>query len=77
MRRAWIEQARWWMLSTQRIPGLAGLYRRISLVAMWIAGRRLLQVRGVTAVYSRHTHPRSLAFVPGHSDIDLTVVLDD
>jgi hypothetical protein len=31
----------------------------------------------VVAVYSRHTHPREASFVPGHSDLDATVVLAD
>jgi hypothetical protein len=40
-------------------------------------GRLLMKLPGVEAVYVRHTHPRSPSFVPGHSDLDLTVVLSD
>ena len=36
-----------------------------------------MKLPGVEAVYLRHTHPRSSSFVPGHSDLDLTVVLSD
>jgi hypothetical protein len=37
----------------------------------------LIRLPGVEAVYVRHTHPASPSFVPGHSDLDLTVVLSD
>jgi len=36
-----------------------------------------MRLSGVMAVYVRHTHPRSPSFVPGHSDLDLTVILSD
>jgi len=32
---------------------------------------------GVEAVYVRHTQPNSPLFIPGHSDLDLTVVISD
>ena len=42
-----------------------------------MAGRRLINVTGVAAVFSRHTHPNSATFVPGQSDVDFTVILED
>jgi hypothetical protein len=72
-----IEKIRWWMLRTQRSPLLAALYRSVSRFVMWRAGHRLAALPGVAAVFSRHTHPRLPTFVPGHSDLDLTIVLED
>jgi hypothetical protein len=65
------------MLRSQGIRPVASLYKEISQIIMRIAGRKLASVKGVAAVFSRHTHPRSPAFVPGHSDLDLTVILED
>ena len=58
-----------------RLPGL--LLRWICRAGTWNVGRLLMKLSGVEAVYVRHTHPRSPSFVPGHSDLDLTVVLSD
>jgi hypothetical protein len=77
MKRSTIEKFRWWMLRSQRIPLVADIYRSISQFVMWRVGRRVGAVPGVAAIYSRHTHPRSRTFVAGHSDLDLTVVLED
>lgn len=77
MNKERIEQIRWWMLKSQRSRPVASVYKEISEIIMRIAVRRLARVKGIAAVYSRHTHPRSPAFVPGHSDLDLTVILED
>jgi hypothetical protein len=77
MNKERIERIRWWMLRSQRSRSVASVYKEISQIIMHIAGRRLARVKGVAAVYSRHTHPRSPTFVPGHSDLDLTVILED
>jgi len=42
-----------------------------------MVGRQLAGMPGVEAVYARHSHPRSVTFAPGQSDLDLTLVLDD
>ena len=42
-----------------------------------MVGRQLASLPGVAAVYVCHSHPRSVTFAPGQSDLDLTVVLDD
>jgi len=42
-----------------------------------VVGRQLASIPGVEAVYARHSHPRSVTFAPGQSDLDLTLVLDD
>src|SRR5690242_17467166 len=77
MKSSTIEQLRWWMLLSQRIPLTAAVYRWISRFIMWRTGRQLGAIPGVAAVYSRHTHPGSRTFIAGHSDLDLTVVLEN
>jgi hypothetical protein len=71
------EKLRWWLIQSQRVFIVAVFFRFISRLVLWMACRRLLKIRGVTAVYARHTHPASSTFITGQSDVDLTVILDD
>ncbi len=54
-------------------------FKKISLLwckfGAWRVSRLLLKILDVEAVYSRHTHPGCPSFVPGHSDLDITIVL--
>jgi hypothetical protein len=72
--RIWLQ---WAVIRAQsyRLPGL--MLRWVCRVGTWRVGQRLVAISGVEAVYARHTHPKSPSFVPGHSDLDLTVVLSD
>src|SRR5208282_3607731 len=72
--RRWIRSG---IIRSSRLPWLRVLYRKACLLGTWVVGRRLAIMRGVEAVYARHSHPRSATFAPGQSDLDLTVVLDD
>lgn len=67
----------WAVVRAQRywLPGL--VLRWVCRFGAWRVGQLLMKLPGVEAVYLRHTHPRSSSFVPGHSDLDLTVVLSD
>lgn len=72
--RTWLQ---WTIVRAQahRLPGR--VLRWVCRVGAARAGQLLMAIPGVEAVYVRHTHPRSPAFVPGHSDLDLTVVLSE
>src|ERR1700688_3941175 len=65
------------IIYSSRIPWIRTLYRKACQLATWMVGRQLASLPGVEAVYVRHSHPRSVTFAPGQSDLDLTLVLDD
>jgi len=65
------------IIRSSRLPWMRTLYRKTCEVCTWEVGRQLASLPGVEAVYSRHSHPRSITFAPGQSDLDLTLVLDD
>ncbi|MBI2903003.1 MAG: hypothetical protein HYY12_05380 [Candidatus Methylomirabilis oxyfera] len=56
---------------------LGTLYRKACHLGTWAVGRKLARMPGVQGVYAAHSHPSSTSFVPGHSDLDLTLVFDD
>ena len=72
--RIWLQ---WAVIRAQPYPVLGTLLRLACRLGTWQVGRRLSKLRGVRAVYIRHTHPGAPAFLPGHSDLDLTVILSD
>lgn len=73
----WRRRFRSVVVSSSRIPGIATLLRKTCQIITWEVGRELAGIPGVEAVYTRHSHPRFSTFVPGQSDLDLTIVLDD
>src|SRR5260370_6930843 len=75
--RGWRRWIRSGIIRSSRVPWLRTLYRKACQLGTWIVGRQLARLPGVEAVYVRHSHPRSVTFAPGQSDLDLTVVLDD
>src|SRR6266481_10004955 len=75
--RGWRRWIRSGIISSSRVPWLRTLYRKACQLGTWVVGRQLASLQGVEAVYVRHSHPRSVTFAPGQSDLDLTVVLDD
>ncbi len=77
MRRSWRRSARWGVIRTSQLPVLGTLYRKACHLGTWAVGRTLVRMPGVEAVYAAHSHPSSPSFVPGHSDLDLTLVFDD
>ena len=72
--RRWIRSG---IIRSSRIPWIRTLYRKACQLGTWVVGRQLASLPGVEAVYARHSHPRSLTFAPGQSDLDLTLVFDD
>src|SRR5260370_31695453 len=73
--RGWGGWIRAGIIRSSRVPWLRTLYRKACQLGTWIVGRQLARLPGVEAVYVRHSHPRSVTFAPGQSDLDLTVVL--
>lgn len=73
----WKQRIKWGIIRTHHLPGIGSFYRKACQIGTWEAGRRLARIPGVTAVYLRHSHSYSPTFVPGQSDVDLTLVLDD
>src|SRR5579871_5230561 len=73
----------WWLrirraiIRSSRLPLVRTVYRKACQLGTWFVGRSLARMRGVEAVYVRHSHPRFVTFAPGESDLDLTIVLDD
>src|SRR5882757_7574338 len=65
------------IIYSSRIPWIRTFYRKACQLGTWVVGRQLASLQGVEAVYVRHSHPRSVTFAPGQSDLDLTVVFDD
>jgi hypothetical protein len=76
-RDAYRIRLQWAVVKAQahRLPG--GFLRWFCQAGARRIARSLADMPGVVAVYARHTHPGSPSFVPGHSDLDLTVVLAD
>jgi hypothetical protein len=72
--RIWI---RWTVIWAQRYTVLRYAFRWACRLGTWQIGRLLIKTPGVEAVYLRHTHPNSPSFVPGHSDLDVTIVLSE
>lgn len=77
MKGSWRRRARWAVIRTSRLPVLGVLYRRACQLGTWGVGRKLAQMPGVESVFVVHSHPSSTSFVPGHSDLDLTIVFHD
>jgi hypothetical protein len=73
----WQRRIRSGVMRSSKLPWIRTIFRRGCQLATWIVGRRLARIPGVEAVYARHSHPRFDTFAPGHSDLDLTLVLDD
>jgi hypothetical protein len=76
LKPAWRRRARWALLRSQRRRTVAAACRAACTSASRRLGRRLAGLPGVEGVFVRHTAPSSPAFVVGHSDLDLTVLLD-
>ncbi|MBI3800781.1 MAG: hypothetical protein HY268_27855 [Deltaproteobacteria bacterium] len=70
----WIQAG---IIRSSRLPWIRTVYRKACQLATWEVGRQLASLPGVEAVYARQSHPRSVTFAPGQSDLDLTLVLDD
>lgn len=77
MRRSLRQHIRRGIIRTHHLPILGTLYRRACQLGTWVVGRRLARMPGVEGVFLRHSHPYSPTFVPGHSDLDLTLVFQD
>src|SRR5580658_6727313 len=73
----WQRRIRSGVIRGSRFPWIRAIFRKGCQLGTWIVGRSLASMPGVEAVYARHSHPRYDTFAPGHSDLDLTVVLDD
>jgi hypothetical protein len=73
----------WWLrirsaiIRSSRLSLVRTVYRKACQLGTLFVGRSLARMRGVDAVYVRHSHPRFVTFAPGESDLDLTIVLDD
>lgn len=67
----------WAIVRLQRYRWVERLLRFVCQAGTWNVTRLLKKQPGVESVFARHTHPWSSAFVVGHSDLDLTVVLSD
>jgi hypothetical protein len=72
--RRWVRSG---IIRSSQIAWIRALLRKACQLGTWVVGRRLASIPGVVAVYVRHSHPRSVTFATGHSDLDLTMVLDD
>lgn len=72
--KAWI---RWIIILTQHYPLLKQAFRWACKLGVWRIARLFSRTPGVQSVYIRHTHPWSSSFVPGHSDLDVTIVLTE
>lgn len=77
MRRSIRQQVRRGLIRTHSLPVLGTLYRKGCHLGAWVVGRRLARMPGVEGVFLRHSHPSSPMFVPGQSDLDLTLVFQD
>jgi len=73
----WRRRLRMGIIRSSRVPWIRTLYRKACQIGTWMVGRQLASLKGVEAVYVCHSHPRSVTFAPGQSDLDLTLVLDD
>ena len=68
---------RWGIVRTHHLPVLGTLYRKGCQLGTCEVGRRLARMPGVESVFVRHSYPSSPTFVPGHSDLDLTLIFQD
>jgi len=68
-------QIRWAIIRLQSRAIFKHLFRWGCRLGAWRVSQLLLRITAVEAVYSRHTHPAYPSFVPGHSDLDVTMVL--
>jgi hypothetical protein len=73
----WRRRIRLGIIRSSRLPWIRTFYRRACQLGTWVVGRQLASMKGVEAVYARHSHPRYVTFAPGQSDLDLTLVLSD
>ena len=73
----WRARIRTRIVSISRVRWIRWLLRKACQLGTWVVGHRLAVVSGVESVYVRHSHPRSVTFAPGQSDLDLTLVLAD
>ncbi|MFC1883460.1 hypothetical protein ACFL2O_01705 [Thermodesulfobacteriota bacterium] len=67
----------WLVVRGQKIWGFRHISRWWCFFGVRRVSRLLLKMPSVEAVYSRHTRPGSPSFVPGHSDLDVTLVLSE
>lgn len=65
------------IVATHGVPLVGRAVRTAFRIAAERAVRRLASAPGVRSVYVRHGHPGSPTFVPGLSDLDLTLVLHE
>jgi len=65
------------IVATRGVPLVRGAVRALFRAGAARAAARLAATPGVRSVYVRHGHPSSPTFVPGLSDLDLTLVLDE
>ena len=72
--RVWL---RWIIIRAQSKPVFKQVLSWWCRWGAWRVSRLLLKTPGVVAVYSRHTHPGFPSFVPGHSDLDATIILSE
>lgn len=68
---------RWLIIVTQHYPVLRPVFLWANRLGTWRVTQLFRRTPGVRSVYIRHTHPRSSSFVPGHSDLDVTIVLTE
>ena len=68
--------ARWWVVGASYRPALAWLPGSYCRVGTRLLGWRMAACPGVETVFLRHSRPESPSFIPGLSDVDLTVVLE-
>ena len=71
------QKIRWGIVRTHHLPVLGTLYRKGCQLGAWVVGGKLARMPGVESVFVAHSHPSSVTFVAGHSDLDLTLVFDD
>lgn len=73
----WRHRVRTLVVRSSQAAWVRNLLRQACRLGTWFVGRRLASIPGVDSVYVRHSHPASLTFAPGQSDLDLTLVLND
>ena len=77
MRQTEYQWLQWSVLRLHHLPVLGPFLRLVCCCITWFVGQRLAHLPGVIGVFLRHSHPASPTFVPGHSDLDLTIVFAD
>jgi hypothetical protein len=73
--RRFRSRVRWALVRST--PALGTLSRLACRIGARQVARELLRIPGVEAVYARHGGPWSTSFLPGASDLDLSIVLDN